>query len=86
MKKVTINTNMVEKHYSNSIVKLQRAKSADGYNDGAMAFLAGWLGSKLVEVIDQLPKAKRAEVLAGMARDTLKFEAQAEVYTEITKA
>jgi hypothetical protein len=86
MKKVQINTNMVQTSYSNSIINLQHAKSADGYNDGAMAFLAGWLGSKLVEVIDQLPKAKRAEVLASMARDTLKFEAQAEVYTEVTKA
>jgi hypothetical protein len=86
MKKVQINTNLVEKSYSNSIVKLQHAKSAEGYNDGAMAYLAGFLGSKLVEVIDQLPKAKRAEVLASMARDTLRFEAQAEVYTEVTKA
>jgi hypothetical protein len=86
MKKVTINTNLIATSYSNSIVNLQHAKSEDGYNDGAMAFLAGWLGSKLVEVIDQLPKAKRAEVLASMARDTLRFEAQAEVYTEVTKA
>ena len=48
-----------------------------------MAFLAGYLGSKLVEVIDQLPKAKRAEVLAGMARDTLRFEAQADLLKEM---
>ena len=86
MKKVQINTNMVEKHYSNSIVKLQHAKIDGGHDNHAMAFLAGFLGSKLVEVIDQLPKAKRAEVLASMARDTLRFEAQAEVYKEITKA
>jgi hypothetical protein len=83
MKKVTINTNMVEKHYSNSIVKLQHAKAGDGYNDGAMAYLAGYLGSKLVEIIDQLPKAKREQVLADMARDTLRFEAQAEVLVEM---
>ena len=83
MKKVQINTNMVEKQYSNSIVNLQHAKTADGYNDGAMAFLAGYLGSKLVEVIDQLPKAKRAEVLASMARDTLRFEAQADLLKEM---
>ena len=86
MKKVQINTNLVEKSYSNSIVKLQHAKIDGGYNSHAMAYLAGFLGSKLVEVIDQLPKAKRAEVLASMARDTLRFEAQAEVYTEVTKA
>ena len=83
MKKVTINTNMVEKHYSNSIVKLQHAKTEDGYNDGAHSYLAGWLGSKLVEIIDQLPKAKREKVLADMARDTLRFEAQAEVLAEM---
>jgi hypothetical protein len=79
MKKVQINTNLIEKNYSNSIVKLQHAKSEDGYNDGAMAYLAGYLGSKMVEIIDQLPKAKRAQVLADMARDTLKFEAQTEI-------
>jgi hypothetical protein len=83
MKKVQINTNMVEKHYSNSIVSLQHAKIDGGHNSQAMAFLAGWLGSKLVEVIDQLPKAKRAEVLAGMARDTLRFEAQADLLKEM---
>jgi len=86
MKKVQINTNLIEKHYSNSILKLRHSKIDGGYDNHAMAFLAGFLGSKLVEVIDQLPKAKRAEVLASMARDTLRFEAQAEVYTEVTKA
>ena len=83
MKKVQINTNMVEKHYSNSIVNLQHAKIDGGHDNHAMAFLAGWLGSKLVEVIDQLPKAKRAEVLASMARDTLRFEAQADLLKEM---
>jgi hypothetical protein len=85
MKKVTVSTRSVTSTYTKSIIDLQHAKADGGHDNHAMAYLAGWLGSKLEEVIDQLPKAKRAEVLADMARDTLRFEAQAEILKDMAK-
>ena len=86
MAKVTIDTRSLTKTFTKSIIDLQVAKYNGDYQEsGAMPFLAGYLESMLCEVIDQLPKAKRAKVLAEMARNTLKFEAQAEVYVEVTK-
>jgi hypothetical protein len=40
-----------------------------------MPFLAGYLQSHLVSVIAMLPKAKQRQVLADMARDTIRKEA-----------
>ena len=70
----------VTKHYTKSIVVLETAKHGGDYYDGAMPFLAGYLESHLVSVIAMLPKAKQRQVLADMARDTIRKEAQAEVY------
>lgn len=66
--------------YAKSIVALETAKHGGEYYDGAMPFLAGYLQSQLVSVIAMLPKAKQRQVLADMARDTIRKEAQAEVY------
>lgn len=86
MAKAILNTPSITKTFTKSIVDLQVAKyNGDYHESGAMPFLAGYLESMLCEVIDQLPKSKRTEVLREMARNTLKFEAQAEVYMEVTK-
>ena len=77
MAKVTIDTRSVTQCFTKSITDLQEAK---GYTSGeSLMFLAGYLESHLVGIIDQLPKAKRLEVLASMARETLRKEAQAEI-------
>jgi hypothetical protein len=77
MAKVTIDTRSATQLFAKSITDLQEAK---GYTSGeSLMFLAGYLESHLVSIIDQLPKAKRLEVLASMARETLRKEAQAEV-------
>jgi hypothetical protein len=84
MAKVTIDTRTLTRTFTNSIIELQVAKNGGDYTDcGSMPYLAGYLESQLVALIDQLPKAKRAKVLGDMARDTLKFEAQAEVLIEM---
>jgi hypothetical protein len=84
MAKVILNTTSITKTFTNSILELQVAKNGGDYHkSGAMPYLAGYLESQLVALIDQLPKAKRAKVLGDMARDTLKFEAQAEVLIEM---
>jgi hypothetical protein len=67
--------------YAKSIVALENQKHG-GYYDGAMPFLAGYLQSQLESVIAMLPKAKQREVLADMARDTIRKEAQAEVLND----
>lgn len=77
MAKVTIDTRSATQLFAKSITDLQEAK---GYTSGeSLMFLAGYLESHLVSIIDQLPKAKRLAVLADMARDTIRKEAQAEV-------
>ena len=85
MAKVTIDTRSLTKTFTKSIIDLQVAKYNGDLHNGGMPFLAGYLESMLVSVIDQLPKAKRAKVLGDLARATLIFEAQAEVYVEVTK-
>ena len=80
MTKVLPSIAAVTKNYTDSIVALETAKNGGGYYDGAMPFLAGYLESHLVSVIAMLPKAKQRQVLADMARDTIRKEAQAEVY------
>lgn len=67
--------------FTDSIVELQKAK---GYSSqDAYFYLAGYLGSHLASVIDQLPKAKRQAVLADMERTILQKEAQTEVLKEV---
>jgi hypothetical protein len=85
MKKVTIDTRALTKTYTKAIVSLEVAKYAkpNEYYDGAMPFLAGYLESQLVSVIDMLPKAKRLQVLADMARETLRKEAQVDLLKEL---
>jgi hypothetical protein len=81
MKKVTIDTRSATQIFTKSITDLQEAK---GNTSGeAMMYLAGYLESHLVFIIDQLPKAKRLAVLADMARDTIRKEAQAEVLKDM---
>lgn len=83
MAKVTIDTRSATQCFTKSITGLQQAK---GYTSGeSLYFLAGYLESHLVSIIDQLPKAKRLAVLADMARDTIRKEAQAEVLNDQTK-
>ena len=76
-----IDTRSVTSSFTDSIVELQKAKGNS--TQDAYCYLAGYLGSKLASVIDQLPKAKRQAVLADMARTTLQKEAQAEVLMEV---
>jgi len=67
--------------YTSSIVDLQRSK---GYTtEDAYCFLAGYLGSHLASVIDQLPKAKRHAVLLEMTQMALRKQAEAEVRKEM---
>jgi hypothetical protein len=79
MSKATPSIKSVVDVYAKSIVALETQKHGGGYYDGAMPFLAGYLQSQLESVIAMLPKAKQREVLADMARDTIRKEAQAEL-------
>ena len=77
----TIDTHTVIRGFTDSIVNLQEAK---GYTtQEAYCYLAGYLGSHLASVIDQLPKGKRQAVLADMERTILQKVAQAEVLAEV---
>lgn len=77
---ITIDTRNAIQCFTKSITDLQAAK---GYTHGeALMFLAGYLESKLVTIIDEMPKAKRRELLADIARDTIRKEAQAELLNE----
>ena len=66
--------------YTKSIVDLETQKNG-GHYDGAsaMPYLAGYLQSRLESVIAMLPATKQRQVLADMARDTIRKEAQAEL-------
>jgi len=76
-----IDTRSVTNSFTDSIVELQKAK---GYStQDAYCFLAGYLGSQLASVIDQLPKAKRQAVLDDLTRTTLQKCAQVEVLKEV---
>jgi hypothetical protein len=79
---ITIETRSAVQCFTKSITDLQAAK---GYTHGeALMFLAGYLESKLVGIIDDMPKAKKRQVLADIARDTIRKEAQAELLSEVT--
>ena len=74
-------TSSVTKAYIESIVELQIAK---GYTTAeAYMFLAGYLGSHMEGIINQLPKAKMIAELQSMERTTLQKEAQTEVLKEM---
>jgi hypothetical protein len=76
----SIDTRSVTQSFTDSIVDLQKAK---GYStQDAYCFLAGYLGSHLASVIDQLPKAKRQAVLMDMTRTALSKMAEAETMEE----
>jgi hypothetical protein len=78
---MTVDTRSVTQLFTDSIVELQKAK---GYTtQDAYCFLAGYLGSHLAGVIDQLPKAKRQAVLDEMHRTTLRKEVEIQVRKEM---
>jgi len=77
----SIDTRSATQEFTDSIVELQKAKGNS--TSDAYCFLAGYLGSHLAGIIDQLPKAKRQAVLADMARTTLSKQVEAEVRKEM---
>jgi hypothetical protein len=78
---MTVDTRSVTQFFTDSIVELQKAKG--NTSQDAYCYLAGYLGSHLASIIDQLPKAKRQAVLADMARTTLQKETEAKVRKEL---
>jgi hypothetical protein len=78
---MSVDTRSVTQLFTDSIVELQVAKG--NTRQDAYCYLAGYLGSHLAGIIDQLPKAKRQQVLNEMHRITLRKELEVQVRKEL---
>jgi len=78
---MSVDSRSVINQFTNSIVELQVTK---GYTTAeAYMFLAGYLGSHLASIVDQLPKAKRQEALEYMNRTTASKEIEIQLRKEM---
>jgi hypothetical protein len=76
-----VDTRSATQAFTDSIVELQKAKGNS--TQDAYCYLAGYLGSHLTSIIDQLPKAKRQQVLDEMHLTTIRKELEVQVRKEL---